>query len=121
MEVLSKEEIKFLINLGFNACAQGKVLYGRDIFENLLRFDENLQGAKIGLAFSHIVVDSFVIADSLLNELLSKEEHNYDACAFMALSKALQKDEQAKDYINMVPESEPCYALCQNALQILEG
>lgn len=118
MEVLSKDEIKFLIELSFSAISHGKVSYGRQICEHLLSLDSSLHGAKIALAFSYIVIDEFKDGDEILDNLIKEDPNNYEAIAFLSLSKSLQKDDLVLSLVKKVPESETCYSLCKNALEI---
>ena len=59
MQILEKEKISALIQIGFAGCAKGQIFQARRLFEGLLCADSELVGAKIGLAFSYIVVDDF--------------------------------------------------------------
>lgn len=121
MQILTEDEVRFLIRLGFSACANSKVFHAQNIFTNLNKYDDNLSAAKIGLAFCFIVTDKFNEALDILYKIVEQDNSNYEAYAFIALALALQKDGKALDYINKVPSDEACFALCQNALEILKG
>ncbi len=118
MEVLSKDKIRFLIRLAFSAISHGKVTYGKEILKHLLEADKSLVAAKIGLAFSYIVIDAFQDADDILESIIKEDSLNYEAIAFLALSKSLQKDISVLSLVKKVPQNETCYSLCKNALEI---
>ena len=112
MQILEKEKISALIQIGFAGCAKGQIFQARRLFEGLLCADSELVGAKIGLAFSYIVVDDFDKADQILDELLVSH----------VFSLALQKkSEEAKKLASSVDASQQsAYNLCQDALNLLD-
>ena len=91
MQILEKEKISALIQIGFAGCAKGQIFQARRLFEGLLCADSELVGAKIGLAFSYIVVDDFDKADQILDELLVSHSDDADVKAMKVFSLALQK------------------------------
>lgn len=121
MEVLSKDEIRLLLNIGYAACAKGQVLYSRRIFDNLLAVFPDMEAVKIGKAFSHIVVDEFDKSQAILEPLTTSENVGDEVYALLAFSYALQKREQeAKDFAGKVSsENESAYALAQSALALI--
>ena len=119
MQILEKEKISALIQIGFAGCAKGQIFQARRLFEGLLCADSELVGAKIGLAFSYIVVDDFDKADQILDELLVSHSDDADVKAMKVFSLALQKkSEEAKELASSVDASQQsAYNLCQDALK----
>ncbi|MCL1603324.1 tetratricopeptide repeat protein [Succinatimonas hippei] len=122
MQILEKEKISALIQLGFAGCAKGQIFQARRLFEGLLCADSELVGAKIGLAFSYIVVDDFDKADQILDELLVSHSDDADVKAMKVFSLSLQKkSEEAKKLASSVDASQQsAYNLCQDALNLLD-
>ncbi|WP_294565872.1 hypothetical protein [uncultured Succinatimonas sp.] len=122
MQILEKEKISALIQIGFAGCAKGQIFQTRRLFEGLLCVDSELVGAKIGLAFSYIVVDDFDKADQILDELLVSHSDDADVKAMKVFSLALQKkSEEAKKLASSVDASQQsAYNLCQDALNLLD-
>ena len=122
MQILEKEKISALIQIGFAGCAKGQIFQARRLFEGLLCADSELVGAKIGLAFSYIVVDDFDKADQILDELLVSHSDDADVKAMKFFSLALQKkSEEAKKLASSVDASQQsAYNLCQDALNLLD-
>ena len=122
MQILEKEKISALIQIGFAGCAKGQIFQARRLFEGLLCADSELVGAKIGLAFSYIVVDDFDKADQILDELLVSHSDDADVKAMKVFSLALhKKSEEAKKLASSVDASQQsAYNLCQDALNLLD-
>lgn len=122
MQILEKEKISALIQIGFAGCAKGQIFQARRLFEGLLCADSELVVAKIGLAFSYIVVDDFDKADQILDELLVSHSDDADVKAMKVFSLALQKkSEEAKKLASSVDASQQsAYNLCQDALNLLD-
>ena len=122
MQILEKEKISALIQIGFAGCAKGQIFQARRLFEGLLCADSELVGAKIGLAFSYIVVDDFDKADQILDELLVSHSDDADVKAMKVFSLALQKkSEEAKKLASSVDASQQsAYNLCKDALNLLD-
>ena len=122
MQILEKEKISALIQIGFAGCAKGQIFQARRLFEGLLCADSELVGAKIGLAFSYIVVDDFDKADQILDELLVSHSDDADVKAMKVFSLALQKkSEEAKKLASSVDASQQsAYNLCQDASNLLD-
>ena len=122
MQILEKEKISALIQIGFAGCAKGQIFQARRLFEGLLCADSELVGAKIGLAFSYIVVDDFDKADQILDELLVSHSDDADVKAMKVFSLVLQKkSEEAKKLASSVDASQQsAYNLCQDALNLLD-
>ncbi len=115
-DYLEKDDIKLLIDIAFEGCSKGKVADSRAVFSNLLIANPELVAAKIGQAFSHIVVDEFSEADGILEEVLAKDNANDDARGFLVLSKSLQKNTDEVDRLmtTFVDKSSSGYQLALN-------
>ena len=122
MQILDNEKISTLIQIGFAGCTKGQIFQARRLFEGLLCANPEILGAKLGLAFSHLVVDDFAKADELLDELMTKYEHDADVKAMKVFSCALQKQaEEAHAIADLIsPEDVSAYQLCQDSLKLLD-
>lgn len=99
MEILSKEQQKMLLQIGFAACMTGKITEATSIFDGLMMCETSVNSAKVGKALSLIVCDKFADGEGILQELLAldnlaiKDEVN----ALLCFSAALQKDQSRVD------------------------
>ncbi len=85
-EWISETQRQHLVEVGLAACHRGRVARARAIFEGLLAFDPAFRPARIGLAFSHLVVDGFDRAEDLLkNGVLAGHPDDDEARAMLAL------------------------------------
>lgn len=121
MDLLTKDELTLLVNLGFAACMKGEVALARSLFNDLCEFNPDLKGAQVGRAFSYIVTDNFAQGEEILQELLTKDPTDLDIKAFLAFSKALQqKSEEVLALVAEIPpEAETAYNLAQEAKALL--
>lgn len=95
--ILDKNEVRSLINVAFAGCSRGLVSQSREIFSKLLEVYPDNVAAKVGLGFSHVVVDDFTRGDEILAGVLEADSSNDDARGFLVLSKFLQKDTDSVD------------------------
>ena len=121
MDILEKDEIRLLLNIGYAACAKGKVILAKRIFDNLAVAYQDVDAVKIGQAFSYVVVDKFDMAYEILLPLQDSENVKDEVCALLAFSYALEKkEEESKEYATKVSEENPqAFALAQSALSLL--
>lgn len=117
-------ELKTLINIGYFACLSGKVVQARQLFVALQEMepqDAQLFALNLGEALSHMVVDDFTVCDDKLRALMASGDEEQEACAFLALSLALQKkgDEVQALVATIKPEHATAHALGQSALSLL--
>ena len=94
---LEKDELQKLVDIAFAGCSKGRVPEARTVFSKILEAVPGYTPAKVGLAFTHVVVDDFPPADEMLTDLLGEDPDNDDARGFLVLSKFLQKDGDAVD------------------------
>ncbi len=118
MEDSLKEDVGNLCQIAYIGCMYGDVLYARRIFEALLEYNPDMTVAKIGMAYSHLVVDEFTEGDELLQEL---DQENDDVLSMQAVSKVLQKDEtEARYFYDRVKDkSSPSARFAEQMLAIL--
>lgn len=123
VNTLSKDDIRLLVNIGFAACIKGKVAPARTLFENLLVVYPEMAPVKVGLSFSHLVVNDFAQGEQLLQEVIDAGDPEQEAVAFLAFAKALQKkaDEAQELAAQVKEENSVAYNLAQEALQLLEA
>ena len=113
---LNSRELQVLVDAAFAGCSRGLVANARKIFDTICEIYPDYVAASVGKAFSHIVVDDFSVAEEILGRLLEKDSSNDDARGFLALSKFLQKDQNALDEImqQFADTSSNGYRLAQN-------
>ncbi len=89
-EFISALELQRLVEVGLAAAHRGRVARARAVFEGLLTYDPAFRSARIGLAFTHLVVDEFERAEELLkNELPAGGPDDDEARALLALNYQL--------------------------------
>jgi lipoprotein NlpI len=117
-EIIEKSEIRMLINVAFAGCSRGYVSKAREIFSKLLEVYPDIAAAKVGLAFSYVVVDDFNRGDEILNSVLDADSSNDDARGFLVLSKFLQKNTDAVDTLmnEFVDKDSSGYKLAQSVI-----
>ncbi|MCR5084573.1 MAG: hypothetical protein K6A65_03615 [Succinivibrionaceae bacterium] len=92
------------ISTGFAACQAGDVYNARLIFEDLIAAKPDLLPAKIGEAFTYLVVDDFAKGDAKLAVLPDDDE---DVVAMRIMSRCLQRDvEGAEQLFSQIEGSE---------------
>ena len=118
-ELIEKTDLSRLIETDFVACMHGKILQARRIFENVLEFKDNLIPAKIGLAFTYLVVDDFLKGDELLGECPQDDD---DVKAMQVFSLVLQRqaDRANARYDTIVDKQCPSAILAKNCLSLAE-
>lgn len=117
-ELMDKKNLSLLVETGFAACMQGKVLQARRIFENILDYKTSTP-AILGLAFTYLVVDDFDKGDNLLESL---DQNSDDVKAFKVFSLVLQRkvDEAYSLYENIENKDLPSAILAKNCLPMAE-
>lgn len=104
--MLKSEDKTLLVSLGFEACQQGKVAQGRDIFASLCVAEPENDVYQIGLAFSHTVVDEFEQAAVILDKILSAFPESVEAREILALTHYLSgQTEMAKQQLSYITHS----------------
>ncbi len=118
MEDSLKQDVGSLCQIAYIGCMHGDVLYARKIFEALLDYNPDMTVAKIGMAYSHLVVDEFSEGDAILQEL---DQDDDDVLSMQAASKVLQKDEtEARYYYDRVKDkSSPSARFAEQMLATL--
>ncbi len=87
--MLSEQQTARLLDLANLACQKGLVRESRVIFQGVLALRPEFTPALIGLAFSHIVVDDFDGALTILDRVLATSPHDPDALAMKGLACCL--------------------------------
>ena len=118
-ELIEKSNLSRLIETGFFACMQGKILQARRIFENVLEYNADLVPAKIGLAFTYLVVDDFARGEELLGDCPQDLD---DVKSMQVFSKVLQRQgaEAQALYETIVDKQCPSAILAKNSLPLAE-
>ena len=87
--MLTQEQIIRLQDIAFAACHSGAVYEARLIFDGLLTLNPQNFPARLGKAFSHVVVDDFEDAETLLRACLADKKDDVDAEALLGLCLVL--------------------------------
>lgn len=77
--MFSAAQIQRLLDIANAGCHKGLVLDARAIYESVLTAKPDFAPALIGLAFSHLVVDDFAVAECLLAQVLARNPDDKDA------------------------------------------
>jgi len=98
--MLSERQTARLLDLGNLACQKGLVQEARTIFDGVLALKPHFVPALVGLAFSHVVVDDFATAQTILNKVLDTHPDDADALAILGLAQMLsgQKEEAEQTF-----------------------
>ena len=118
--MLSENQIRRLLDVGFTACHHGNVVDARSIFSGVLALHPESLSAKMGMALSHIVVSEFESAEQILkNEVLAVSPEDTDAQSMLGLCHMLagQKAEARDVLAPLAAGTGPSAAV---ALELLE-
>lgn len=103
--MLSERQIARLLDMANLACQKGLVGEARTMFQAVLALKPNFAPALVGLAFSHVVVDDFDAALTILDDVLARNAADADALAMRGLACMLagRKDE-ARQAFAAIPQ-----------------
>ncbi len=87
--MLNSTQIQRLLDIANVGCHNGYVYNARVIYDTVLTVKPDFAPAKIGLAFSHIVVDDFPVAEEILNAVLANNDDDIDAKVMLGLNLIL--------------------------------
>ena len=94
--MLEESHIVRLMDIANAACHKGMVLDARTIFDSILVIKPGHVPALIGLALSHLVVNEFSKAESMLRDILAKHGDDADAQVMLGFClKLMKRDEEA--------------------------
>lgn len=98
--MLSERQIARLLDMANLACQKGLVGEARTMFQAVLALRPNFAPALVGLAFSHVVVDDFDTALTILDDVLARDAADADALAMRGLACTLagRKDEAQRAF-----------------------
>lgn len=104
--MLSDTQIQRLIDLANAACQKGFVDDARVMLDGVLALRPDCAPARIGLAFTHIVVDDFDGAVAILDDqVLARNPDDFDALALKGLAFMLAgRSDEARETLGRVPE-----------------
>lgn len=83
--MLTASEIQRLLDIANVGCHTGHVGQARTIYEGVLALKPGFVPARIGLAYSHLVIDEFDEAETLLKEILGANPADLDAQVMLGL------------------------------------
>ena len=89
--MLEELHIVRLMDIANTACHKGMVLEARTIFDSILVIKPGHVPALIGQALSHIVVNEFDKAETMLRDILANHEGDADAQAMLGFCLFLMK------------------------------
>lgn len=123
MEILSLEQKRMLVQVGYAACLKGKVGQAMAIFDGLLEFDADYAPAKIGKALAFIVCDKFNDGEVILKKLVADGNSTIkdEVYGMLCLSAALQNQQDIVDEYasNIDSGSEQGQKLLESAHEVL--
>lgn len=83
--MLTASDIQRLLDIANVGCHTGHVGQARTIYEGVLALKPGFAPARIGLAYSHLVIDEFDEAEIELKEILDANPADADALALLGL------------------------------------
>ena len=87
--MLAASEIQRLLDIANVGCHTGHVGQARTIYEGVLAMRPGFAPARIGLAYSHLVLDEFEAAEDILNDVLAACPADADAQVLLGLVHTL--------------------------------
>lgn len=83
--MLTASDIKRLLDIANAGCHAGHVGQARIVYEGVLTLKPGFIPARIGQAYSHLVVDEFDEAEAILNDILAAHPADADAQVMLGL------------------------------------
>lgn len=103
--MVSEKQMARLLDLANLACQKGLVGEARTIFRAVLALRPDFAPALVGLAFSHVVVDDFDTALTILDKVLAGNAADADALAMRGLACLLAgRREEAEQAFTAIPQ-----------------
>jgi Flp pilus assembly protein TadD len=104
--LIENRHIQRLVDIGLTGVYRGRVAESRAVFEGLLAYNPALTAARIGLAFSHLVVDDFETAETMLQSILTTDQDNPEALVMLGLVyKLAGRGDEAAETLTKVPSN----------------
>ncbi|WP_297218890.1 tetratricopeptide repeat protein [uncultured Desulfovibrio sp.] len=117
--MLTERQIARLLDLANLACQKGMIGEGRSIFQAVLAIRPGFAPALVGLAFSHIVVDDFDGALTLLDKVLAANAADADALAMRGLACMLAgRREEAEQAFAGIPQDCAAAAMARAVMEV---
>lgn len=116
--MLSDAQIQRLLDVANAACQKGYVENARTIYEGVLAVKPGFAPALIGQALTHVVVDDFDGATSILqDEVLRDHPEDADALSLLGLTCMLAgRNDEARAALVRVPEDCPAGKMARSIL-----
>ena len=102
--MVSEKQMARLLDLANLACQKGLVGEARTIFQAVLALRPGFAPALVGLAFSHVVVDDFDTALTILDQVLADNAADADALAMRGLACLLAGRRGAEQAFAAIPQ-----------------
>lgn len=83
--MLTASDIQRLLDIANTGCHTGHVGQARTIYEGVLALRPDFAPARIGQAYSHLVIDEFGEAEAILAEVLAANPADADAQVLLGL------------------------------------
>ena len=116
--MISDRQLSRLVDLSNIALNFGMIMQARKICEGIVAIKPNFVPALISLAFSHIVVDDFKVAQEILDKLLKADPDNEDALGMLAVSHILSGDiVLAEEEIARLAEDSPAGTMARSFMR----
>lgn len=121
--MLTDAQVQRLQDIAYCATHAGNVLDARTIFAGILAIKPHSVACKIGMAFTHLVVDEFDKAESILkDDVLAANPDDNEAKALLGLNFLLAgHSEEAKAIFLLLQEQDgPACALANDLLGTIQ-
>ncbi len=92
--MFNEKNIARLMDIATAACHVGLVLDARVVFNAILEAKKDFAPAKLGLAYSYLVIDQFEQATALTQEVLDADPNDTDAIGLLGFCCYLAGDKE---------------------------
>lgn len=103
--MLTNQQIRRLLDIGYAACHTGSIEQARTIMEGVLADRPEHVSALVGLAYSHLTVNEFDKAEEILRkDVLAKNPGDADGLAYLGLCLMLaDRKAEAREVLSQIP------------------
>lgn len=89
--MLSAYDLQRLLDIANVGCHTGHVIQARTVYQGVLALKPGFVPARIGMAYSHLVLDEFDEAEGILKAILAANPADADAQALLGLVYTLAR------------------------------
>lgn len=121
--MLTDTQVQRLQDIAYCAAHTGDVLNARTIYAGILAIKPQTVASRIGMAFTHLVVNEFDTAEAILkDEVLAANPDDAEARVLLGLNYLLatRKDEARDIFILLQKQNTPASTLARELLETIQ-